>query len=226
LSFTPAVLDAVATLRPTETSKVVETDQGFEILRRLEPPELQLLSGARIVIGYVGADRLEFLGGPRATRTRDEAFALASTVARELQNNPERFRDYVLRYSEHPDAARGGDFGTWSSREPTELARELVVLQGLDTGRVAPPLDSPVGFEVIQRTKNVPRVRYAMTAIKMAFDLQTPEGEPGSKEKVYEEISELSQQLNREPSRFDEFRDGYCCSRVEVWRNCSGPRAG
>jgi hypothetical protein len=56
-----------------------------------------------------------------------------------------------------------------------------------------------------------------MAAIKMAFDLQTPEGEPGSKSKVYEEMTAMSQQLLREPGRFGEFRDSYCCGWVDQW---------
>jgi hypothetical protein len=55
----PEVLDAVATLRPGDVSRVVETQYGFHILKRLRMPEERMLAGARILISH---DKAPWLG--------------------------------------------------------------------------------------------------------------------------------------------------------------------
>ena len=62
---------------------------------------------------------------------------------------------------EHRDLSRDGDLGTWSSREASPFPREIERLQGLRVGEIAPPIDSPYGFQILLRTSVAERPLYA-----------------------------------------------------------------
>src|SRR6185436_18332520 len=110
---------------------------------------LTVVSGTRIVINYSEARALpETLLPSTPRRTREEALALATDVYRQAVERPETFDALVQKYSEYLDRNDGGYFGTWSRWEPTNWPREIAVLASLSVGDVAPPLDSPYGFEI------------------------------------------------------------------------------
>jgi hypothetical protein len=218
-AMSESILDALALLKEDEVSQVVESAQGFHILHRRPPPEAGEVSGARIVISYDGANWLRGAGETPPSRTRDEALLLANSIHREAAQEPTRFLELVERYSEHPDKSSGGDFGTWSRREPTPFPREVEVLAQLSVGQVAPPIDSPYGFEIVQRIVDRPRALYAMRGIKFGFDVD----EPTSKQAALARASEVARAIDGRPDRFDEYAREHGPIEPEQWYDGRGP---
>lgn len=215
LAAWPEVLDAVEVMRPREVSDAVATRYGYHVLYRQPPPPETTLSGAQIVIGHNDAPWLRMVARERVPRrTRKEALELASRIYEEARSVPSEFDRLARRYSEHRDAERGGDFGTWSSHEPSGYPRELETLSQLSIGEVAEPIDSMFGYKIIQRSQDRPRVRYAMEEIQLRFDPAKPDSEPDSKSAAYARAQRLLQLLRHNPSGFRAMQEQECCVGV------------
>jgi hypothetical protein len=211
----PQVLDAVEALKPGDVSEVIETETGYHVLNRRAPVAEAKVSGRHIVIGHDAAPWLGVMASaPLRQRSRAEAFALGSQIYEQARARPEEFGKLVAMYSEHRDAARGGDFGTWSTREPTGYPREIETLAGLQKGEIAKPVDTPIGIQIIQRGEDPPRQRYAMTSIQWPFDPEKADSEPVSKSAVFRQASEFSAALREEPALFGELQQRFCCGGV------------
>jgi len=224
LIFWPEVLDALAVTRPGEVSEPVETKYGIHVLLRQPPPAAARLSGERIVIGYDEAPWLEVVPRPeraapawqassRPHRSREQALALAQAVYERALAPGQSFAELIERYSEHRDALRGGDFGSWSNREPTPFRQELQALATLEPGEVGRPVDSQLGFQILRRTADQPRPEFAMRAIQLRVDGFAPDLAT-SRALALEQAFSLSRLLSREPSRFAEYLEHYCCRGV------------
>jgi parvulin-like peptidyl-prolyl isomerase len=224
ISRYPVVLDALAALSPGEVSRVVETGYGFHILLRRSPPPPGVVSGSRIVIGHADAPWLErfFARRPIPPRTRAEAEVLARNLFERARANPSQFEALVAEYSEHDDALRQGDFGSWPALAATPFPREVEVLRGLALGDVAPPLDSLFGIQILQRTAERPRARYSATLIEQMFDPHLPPEDPRSEASVAAAFRTISGQVTAEPSRFEEYQNSLCCAVIQTWTEGAG----
>lgn len=195
----PEILDALAVIRPSEVSAVVESIYGFHIVFRQMAPLEEHVSGARLVVGYDEAPWLSsFLArGSVPSRSREYAVKLANEIAAQAAAAPDGFERLVERYSESVDALRRGDLGTWSTREPMPLQREFDVIRGLPIGGVA-VLDSMFGVEVLKRTPNRPRERYAARLLCIPFARLSEEADPNNISAV--QLKELAARLGSDPS--------------------------
>jgi hypothetical protein len=147
----PEVLDALTALRAGEVSLPVETTHGVHILLRKTPPAPGVVAGRRIVVGHVDAD---WEGPRRPQRTRAEAHALALQIAERLRAGTEHLDALARQSSDWHDARGGSELGSWSLREPSALGREVAILQKLEVGEVAAPLEGPLGIEILVRTES------------------------------------------------------------------------
>jgi hypothetical protein len=212
----PEALDALATLQVGDVSRVVESPFGYHVFHRRAPVPLEEVTGSHILIGYTQAPWIEVVArGQSPERSRDEARALANQIFEQARSRPEAFGGLVKQYSEHRDAARAGDFGTWSTREPTPYPREIETLTQLKVGEVAAPIDTLFGFQIIQRTENRPRQKYAMTKLQLRFDPDLPAAAPGSRAAVLQQANDLADSLHGDASRFETWQEEHCCSSLE-----------
>jgi hypothetical protein len=226
LRFWPEIVDGLAHLAPGEVSKVIETEYGFHIVQRQAVPREDTVTGRRIVIAHNEAGWLPLLArGEAPFRNRQDALALANDLYTRASADPGTFEQLIDRYSEHRDALRGGDLGTWSNLEPSNSPREVAVLSRLAVGQVAPPLDSPVGFEIIQRVPNREREWYAIEQLVLPFNALAPSGDPASKASVRAQANDLLQQVRRAPETFDTLRSQRCCAEPLEWLDGRGSPA-
>jgi hypothetical protein len=198
---------------------VVETSYGFHVLQRHAPPSERHVSGARIVIGHDDAPWLarHLARGPIPRRSWSEAWALARRIYAEARERPADFGRLVQQYSEHRDALRQGDFGSWSSREYTPFPVEVDTLLGLDVGEVAPPRDTLFGIQIIVRTPERPRQRLAMARVELSFDPALPDSDPRSENAVRRRAQDIARVVQTQPTRLAEFQKDACCEGVRQW---------
>jgi hypothetical protein len=184
------------------------------------------VSGAHIVIGHEYAPWLAALARDRLpARTREQALALAHEVYAQARTEPQRFRELVGRYSEHRTAAAGGDFGSYSTREPNWFPRQVEVLSHLQSGEVAPPIETAVGFEIIQRTPERARRLYAMSSLWLPFDPDAPDAEPSSRASVLARARAYIVEIAGDPRRLDALQEAVCCTYVQQWFDGRGTPA-
>jgi hypothetical protein len=113
----------------------------------------------------------------------------------------------VNEYSDHIDARDAGDFGAWSTREPIAYALRRKRLEELAVGEVGAPIETHLGFEIIQRS--APRARPQFRARVLAVSappLSTEVPSIGASERagLLERANALAQSFAREPARFAE----------------------
>jgi hypothetical protein len=211
----PQVLDALAQTPIGGVSGVVETEHGFHIFfRHPRPPEEQL-SGQRIVVAHDEAPWIEVAARDAVPRrSRAEALASATDIYAYARQHPEFFERLVNDYSDHEDAARGGDFGTWSSGEGSPFPRELDTLSKLLPQQVAPPMDTVFGYQIIKRVENRARAEYAMARLQLTFDPEAAGEAEGSRASTLARANTLLAAVVEKPSRFAELQTQYCCTAL------------
>jgi PPIC-type PPIASE domain len=224
LSGESGVLDALAHMKPGEVSRVIETRFGFHVLlRRIIPAPVQL-SGRHIVIGHDSAEWLKFRQreGKASHRTREQALNLARELVERARAQPDLFGRLIAAYSEHRDAADAGDIGVWSNREPAVSPRLIDALAELREGQFSDPVETPLGFEIIERTQVEPREPFAAATIRIRFEPTAADDQPRSKHNVAALSDSILKTLQKEPTRFGSFQQQYCCITSERWTRGRG----
>jgi hypothetical protein len=107
--------------------------------------------------------------------------------------------------------------GVWSTREPAPFPRIIELAATMAIGETSEPLETVLGFEIVQRIAVDSRPAYAMTAIKVHFIPDAPHDHAASKESAFARATSIVAALREKPSRFDEFQRVECCPGVERW---------
>ncbi|MCX8037946.1 MAG: peptidyl-prolyl cis-trans isomerase [Candidatus Sumerlaeia bacterium] len=118
--------------------EITTTIFGFHVIRR--NPAIHC---RHILITYQGASR------SLATRSREEARALAEKVRREALEPGADFVALVRRYSEAPDKVRGGDVGVFDRGRMIQSFEEAAF--ALKPGEISAVVETRFGFHIIQR---------------------------------------------------------------------------
>jgi PPIC-type PPIASE domain len=222
-------LDALTDLPLGTVSRVVQTEFGFDLLKRVARPSDQLVSAQMLMIKYRGA-RGSVRNGQVPHRSREEAWRLAIELARTAAGDPERFSDLVESHSE-TEFTRAGDIGVWSTCEPSPMAVAINVLSGLAIGEISPVIDTPNGFAVFRRTRATERPSYASNEIGISYDdaVIKPLGVEISRTRSEAQalVASVLARLRTDPTSFDAMREQYCdtlqCRRhADEWQEGHG----
>lgn len=219
----PELLDCLAGLELGTVSPPIETEYGIHLFVRSALPAPEKFSAQRIVVGYDGAGFLRYVrrgGIPGVRRTRAEALARA----RELRGSATRqnFGELVTKFSEHRDAARGGDIGLWSAAEATIFPRLVRTILAIPAGGIGEPTDSELGFQIFLRTEATERPSFAVRDCSFAFDPDQTGDSPGSKS-VALKLAEQALATWRSQLAADPSAELPGMGDPQVWTQGSGP---
>ena len=103
------------------------------------------LAASHILIAYKGAERSE------ATRTKEEAAALAADVLQKARAEGADFAALARQYSDDPGGKNGGDLGTFKKGAMTPAFEEAAFK--LKVGEISGVVETPFGYHIIKRTK-------------------------------------------------------------------------
>ncbi|MFK7818024.1 MAG: peptidylprolyl isomerase [Planctomycetaceae bacterium] len=103
----------------------------------------EFLNAAHILIAYEGASR------SKATRTKEEAKALATQVAAEAKKPGADFAALAGKHSDGPSKVNGGDLGKFKPAQMVPAFSRATLK--LKVGEVSGPVESDFGYHIILR---------------------------------------------------------------------------
>jgi len=142
--FTARHRDWVYEISSWTAEKLRKTpDELLEDIPAAEEPKE--IAASHILISYKGAERSE------ATRTKEEARALAEEVLAKARAEGADFAALAREYSDGPTAEKGGDLGTFGRGKMAQAFEEAAFK--LKVGEISDVVETPFGFHIIKRTK-------------------------------------------------------------------------
>jgi parvulin-like peptidyl-prolyl isomerase len=205
-------LDALTAMRAGEISEVIQTQLGFHVLLKRAPPPLETVRGVRLVVRYSGT-----VGVYPPKRSREDALALAQSLAQRARSGV-AFSKLISEFSEDRDRIRGGNMGVWRTTDPAPEPLTTEVLARLKVGEVSDPIDTPHGFQVLQRVALAPGATFAMRSVRMVYTRNSPESEALAARTA----AEITDGLRADPLQFASYQARYCCSGTELWQDGQG----
>ncbi len=139
----PAFDQAISLLRIGQIAGPVETLFGYHVMKRMPLPPYY--AARHILISYVGANRAR----PTVTRTKVQALAFATKLAKQLQAKPAQFVAMAMKHSNGPSAVRGGSLGTWRKGRMVPAFDKAVAK--LKIGHVSGVVETQFGYHIIKR---------------------------------------------------------------------------
>ena len=200
--------DVVAVLAPDQLSDVIETPHGFYVFHRAPDVANERLSAASIYVTWTDS---ESLVRPAVPRSKEEAHALAIAAHMVARAVPERFADFVDRFSDDRERARQqGWEGVWSSvaAPPENFPHVTQAVLALKVGEVSPVIEGPDGFFVLRRLALVEPPQFAATEIVISYEgatLEDAAARPVTRSRVEaeSEAARIARRLREDPAAFD-----------------------
>jgi parvulin-like peptidyl-prolyl isomerase len=143
----PHVTQAVLALGAGEISPVIESIDGFYVLRRLPLVEPPTFAATEIVVAYAGARFSDGAVRP-VLRTRDQAKALATELGDQLRAEPRQFDSAVTASSDSPTSKTGGK-RTWTKGRSLPAIDAAIERAGI--GDIVGPVETALGFSILRR---------------------------------------------------------------------------
>jgi hypothetical protein len=210
------MLDAIARVNTGEASFPFETSSGFHIVKFEPPPPDEAVAAARILVTYAGCSS-NLRSGRTFERTRAEALAEARRIAAEARQPGASFAQLVDRYTDSADVVQGGDIGRWDIYQPRMIALVLEAVRRLPVGGITEPVDTPEGFQVLQRTPGDARDLFAMSYLWFGFR------DASDREDAQGRLSGAIGVLASAPERFAQLQSEGCCKEPYVWSRGRAP---
>ncbi|MDX3904546.1 MAG: peptidylprolyl isomerase [Pigmentiphaga sp.] len=163
-------VEAVAQLQPGGVSDIVQSGNGFHIIKLLDRKSLD--GGATATAMPVQQTHARhILIRPTQVVTSEQARERLVNIRQRILQGGANFADMARQYSNDASAPQGGDLG-WISPQETvpEFERAMDALQ---PGQVSEPVQSPFGWHLIQvverRTQDIGRERQRAAARQALF---------------------------------------------------------
>ncbi|EKD66920.1 MAG: hypothetical protein ACD_48C00676G0001, partial [uncultured bacterium] len=139
------------------TKKVVETDGGYEIIKRAGQKDGAIQTTAsHILICYLGAKNCD------ATMTKQEALAEAQRIYGEA--NATNFADLAKEHSTEPGAeVTGGSLGTFGPGAKVPAFEEA--LNAAKSGEIIGPVETEFGYHIIYKEAEAPSTEYEISLV-------------------------------------------------------------
>ena len=103
------------------------------------------VTASHVLIAYKGAERSQ------ATRTKEEAAALAADVLQQAKAEGADFAALARQYSDDPGGKNGGDLGTFKHGVMAAAFEQAAF--ALKVGEISEVIETPFGYHIIMRTK-------------------------------------------------------------------------
>ena len=129
-----------------ETADAPKTEAADEVeeTKVVQPCPPGNIRASHILISHNGAPRTG------ATRTQDEAKALAEEIQGKLESG-ESFEELATAYSDCPSSQKGGDLGFFPKGQMVKPFEEAAF--GLEAGDVSGIVETQFGYHIISRTQ-------------------------------------------------------------------------
>lgn len=163
-------VDAVAQLSPGGISEIVQSGNGFHIIKLVDRKTASGGAGAAAMPVQQTHAR-HILIRTTAVLTAEQARDRLVNIRQRIVQGGSSFADMARQYSNDASAPQGGDLGWLSPQETVpEFERAMDALQ---PGQVSEPVQSPFGWHLIQvierRTQDVGRERQRSEARQTLF---------------------------------------------------------
>ena len=110
---------------------------------RPNQPQGEQYNASHILIAYEGAER------SKATRSKEEALALAKELAAKAKEDGADFAALAIKHSDGPSGVKGGDLGNFEfDKMVPEFSKATV---DLEIGGVSDPVETGFGYHIILR---------------------------------------------------------------------------
>ncbi len=165
-------VDAVAQLSPGGISGIIQSGNGFHIIKLIDRKSTAGgAGGAPAAMPVQQTHARHILIRTTAVLTSDQARERLANIRQRILQGGVSFADMARQYSNDASAPQGGDLG-WLS--PSETVPEFErAMDGLQPGQVSEPVQSPFGWHLIQvverRTQDVGRERQRAAARQALF---------------------------------------------------------
>jgi peptidyl-prolyl cis-trans isomerase SurA len=160
-------LSAIANLKPGQISAVVQSPNGFHILKLVGQRNASVMKGGAAATPSVQQTHARhILIKVNQIVTEADARHKLMELKERLDNKAAKFEDLAKMYSNDLSASKGGDLG-WIYPGDTvpEFERAMNALQ---PGQISEPIESPFGFHLIQvlerKTDDVSKERQRLVA--------------------------------------------------------------
>lgn len=187
-------------LRVDEVAAPVESEFGYHVLMRLPVPPPHPIAASQILVSYRGAKR----AGPKVTRSKEDARALAEKTASQVRAQPTRFAELAQQLSDGPTAAAGGRLPVWIRGRP-QLPLDLTEpVERLRVGQLSPVIETAHGFNILRREPVPPALNGSHILIAYRGARGAGSDVVRNEAQARQIAEQLAEQLARDPKRFAE----------------------
>lgn len=163
-------VEAVAKLSPGGISDVIQSGNGFHIVKLVDRKSSGA-DGSAAAMPVRQTHARHILIRPTEVLTSDQARERLANIRQRIVQGGTSFTEMARQYSNDASAPQGGDLGWLSPQETVpEFERAMDALQ---PGQISEPVQSPFGWHLIQvverRTQDVGRERQRAEARKTLF---------------------------------------------------------
>jgi peptidyl-prolyl cis-trans isomerase SurA len=164
---------AIATLKPGETSDILRSNNGFHLLKLIDKRE----PNKSTIINQTHARHI--LIKTNEIVSESDAKNRLEQIRERIVNGTATFEDMARQYSDDSSASKGGDLG-WLS--PGETVPEFEhAMDALKPGEISQPIHSPFGYHLIQvlerRSQDVTKERQRALARQAIRDRKIEEAQ-------------------------------------------------